>query len=123
MQFVFLFFAEGPRWLEGSSSIVSRKILKPILFVVFPPDCYAPPVYTRCLRASRNAVLSLVNNDDNKKNINRSQGPNPLTYLPWTYNAPAYLNAGPAHPSSPALAPCQARNAGGQRPFHPAVPP
>lgn len=44
-----------------------------------------------------------------------------LSYLPWTYNAPAYLTQ-PLNSTQP-LPPCQGRNAEGQWPFYPTIPP
>lgn len=55
------FSAEGPKWLQGSLSIVSHKILKPIFFPGLSPS----PVHTHH-RAGRNALLSPVNNDNKK---------------------------------------------------------
>ena len=52
------------------------------------------------LIAEPGGMLSLANND-NKKHQQKLKGQTQLSYLPWTYNAPAYLNAHPAPPFQP----------------------
>lgn len=101
----------------GSPSIVSHKILKPTCFVT-PPYCYLSPVHTQC-RARRNAVLSLANND-NKKHQQKLKGQTRLSYLPWTYNAPAYLTL-PLH-FNPTVAPLPCQECWGTVTFSPKCP-
>lgn len=71
----------------------------PSVLLSFPFYCYFSPVRTRC-RARRNAKSGPTMND-NKKHQQKPKGQTRLSYLPWTYNAPAYLNAHPAPPFQP----------------------